>query len=525
MASIKLTPWPFRDRIVKLHWFGYVRLTSANRWRIAVAFEDQQKVILVHYPIGLLPVLRIGQYYKNGQVLVSKNTGTIDNIHVKALNDGYTANSLDVCRRFNYYLYGNAELINQKVWCFQADSIHYYIPHIELIRALFAKNKVLANALLRPNGLFYLLDYYYSENKHAQFDFSRDIPAAIIDDDFVQHFSWLYLVPEIKNAFESVQTNVYAQATLPNCGLAYGQPLELIVPNLLNSHWIFRGNRIGYHVLIYELLSFSGAELPVTRINYSHPSIKRRVYCNTSKKKQIVTQTKEQIFEVDGNDKNQAREDINQPVVESEATQMAFVNKPKIKRIAKYEQQINQGDSYNSKNGRGGAISIIASVDEPIAGGNIQPIEFKTFEVVCERDGFGLNDFFKMIKRLEETYQELNLSMNLVNLPLGRKFSWLPDGRRRVCAIVRVDRIGRKPGCILEIARPDQRSLSTLVVQFDENKSRGDKEKAIYGLLLSLVFNGGSWPTERLRKVCHAKLRHTNTEPSHWAERIYNKLF
>jgi len=67
-------------------------------------------------------------------------------------------------------------------------------------------------------------------------------------------------------------------------------------------------------------------------------------------------------------------------------------------------------------------------------------------------------------------------------LPPGRKFSWLPDGRRRACAIVRVVRSGRKGAYILEIARPDQRSLSTLIVQFAEAKNREDEEKAIQEL-------------------------------------------
>lgn len=524
MASIKLKPWPFEDRIVKLHWFGHVRLTLANRWRITVAFEDQQKITLVQYPIGLLPVLRIGQYYKNGQALISQKAGTINIAHVKDLSDGCTANSLDVCRRFNYYLYGNAELINQNVWCFQSDGTHYYIPHIELVRALFTKNKVLANALLRPNGLFYLLECYHSDDQHAVFDFSREIPASIIGDDFVQHFSWLYLVPEIRNAFESVQTNVYVQATVSNYGLAYDQAVELTIPKLLNSDWTFRGKRFGQHVLIYELLAFTGAELPVDRIYYSHPSIKRRVYTDNPKKKRVSFQAKEQTFEIDNKDKNQAREDTHQPVVVSEATQMTFIHNPEIRRIAKYEQQINQGDSYTSKQGKGGATFTVASVDESIAGGNIQPVEFKTLEVTYERDGFGLEDFYKMIKCLEEMHPELRLSMNLVNLPTGRKFSWLPDGRRRVCALVRVDRAGRRAAYILEIARPDRRSLSTLIVQFAEVENREDEEKAIHGLLLSLVLNSGNWPTERLQEVRHTKLRHTDTSPSRWAKRVYGKL-
>ncbi|MCF8011711.1 MAG: hypothetical protein K9L17_07210 [Clostridiales bacterium] len=204
-------------------------------------------------------------------------------------------------------------------------------------------------------------------------------------------------MPEIRNAFESVQTNTYAQATISK-GLANGQAVELTVPELLNSNWTFQGKRHGRNVLIYELLAFTGAELPVEWIDYSHQSIKRRVYSNKSRKKRVYYQGKEQTLEINNEDNNQAREDAHQPVVESENTQVTFKHNPEIRRIAKYEQQINQGDSYTSKQGRGGSTFIAASVDESIAGGNIQPVEFKTLEVTYERDGFGLEDFYKMIK-------------------------------------------------------------------------------------------------------------------------------
>nr|WP_269438191.1 Tn7-like element transposition protein TnsE [Phosphitispora fastidiosa] len=203
---------------------------------------------------------------------------------------------------------------------------------------------------------------------------------------------------------------------------------------------------------------------------------------------------------------------------------MIFVNNPEINRVAKYEQQINQGDSYVSKQGKGGAAFIAASVDESIAGGSIQPIEFKTLEIVYETDSFELEDFYEMIKRLEEIYPKLRISMNLVNLPPGRKFSWLPDGRRRVCAIVNVCGAGGRTAYILEVARPDQRSLSTLIVQFPQEENREQEEKAIKELLINLVLNSGNWPTKLLKNLNHTKLRHTSTDPHHWAERVYEKI-
>ncbi|MDC3424332.1 Tn7-like element transposition protein TnsE [Aquibacillus sp. 3ASR75-11] len=523
MASIKLKPWSFDERTVKLHWFGHIRLTSSNAWRITVAFEDQQKVALVDYPIGLLPILRIGQYYQNGRPLATQKDGMIYTVNIDNLSKGKTEQSLDICRQFGYFLYGKAELITQKMWSFYSNGVRYHIPQVELIRALYVKNKLLANVLLRPNGMEYLLNDSDISEKSASFHFSREIPASLINEEFVQHFAWLYLVQDIKNSFESIQTNVYAKST--EYGLSYGQPLELIIPNLPNSNWTFRGKRIGNDIMIYELLSFTGAELPLDRIEYSHVSIKKRNYTDLPNKKQISSMGKEQNFEIETNQDKHAKEDTHQPVVDQEATQMKFVNRPKIERIAKYEQEIHQGDTYITKEGRGGAITTSSSVNESISGGQAQPVDFKTLEVTNEKDGYGLDQFFEMIKCFEEMYPELHITMSIVNLPIGRTFSWLPDGRRRICAVVSIRRKGEKPIHILEIARPDQRSLSTLIVILNKKGNRKkEEEEQIQQLLAGLVFNSGNWRKYQLNKLSHVKLKHTSKSPEQWAERVIAKV-
>ncbi|WP_028309318.1 hypothetical protein [Desulfitibacter alkalitolerans] len=66
--------------------------------------------------------------------------------------------------------------------------------------------------------------------------------------------------------------------------------------------------------------------------------------------------------------------------------------------------------------------------------------------------------------------------------------------------------------------------MKLLIVQFTQAKSREGEEKAIQGLLLRLILNGGNWPTKWLEDISHEKLKHTNTEPYCWAKRVYEKL-
>jgi hypothetical protein len=523
VASIKLKPWPFGNRVVKLHWFGHVRLNTSNKWRITVAFEDLQKAVLVDYPIGLLPILRIGQYYQNGQPLTTQKEGMIYTVEIDNLSLGETEQSLDICRQFGYFLYGKAELITQNMWSFCSNRVMYHIPQAELIRALYVKNKLLANVMLRPNGIEYLLDNSNISGRSASFHFSREIPASLIDEEFVQHFAWLYLVHDIKNSFESIQTNLYSNST--EYGLSYGQPLELIIPNISNSNWTFRGKRIGNDIMIYELLSFTGAELLFDRIEYSHVSIKKRMYSDLPRKKQISFTGKDQKFEIETDSGKKAKEDTHQPVINQEATQMMFNNQPIVERIAKYEQEIHQGDTYITKKGRGGAITTSSSVDESIKGGQAQPVDFKTLEVTNEKDGYGLDEFFEMVTYLEGMYPELHITMSIVNLPIGRTFSWLPDGRRRICVVVNIKGMGEKPIYILEIARPDRRPLSTLVVAFNKkSSSRKTDEEHIQKLLNGLVFNSGNWLKRQFNEISYVKLKHTSKSSQQWAEKVSSKI-
>lgn len=517
MTSIILKPWPFEDRIVKLHWFGNVRLNSEKNWRIKVAYEDQNKVVLLDYPIGLLPLLRIGRYYQEGKPLISQKEGIIDNIEVDSLKKGKVEKALDICKKFNYYLYGKAELINQKMWSFESKGFTYHIPQVELIRALYVKNKLLANAMLRPNGLEYMLFKQYIFKYNARLDFSNEVPKSLMSNDFVQHFAWIYTNKDIKNSFESIQTNVYISAL--SSSFSYGQSLEFIVPNLLNSQWTYRGINYGTEILILELMGFSGAELHLKKIRYSHPSIKKRIYTNKPKKKLASSKKTDRNYEIDINSKNTPKENTNQSIVEQEATQIMFNENPIIKSIAKYKQTINQNDEYIHRNGPGGVITVTAGIDESIIGGNIQPIDFKTFEIIKDINGYGLDDFIEMIRKLKRMHPTLTISMSLVNIPSGRKFSLLPDGRIRTCLIAKINRLGTMPKYILEVAKPDNISLSTLILSSKNNKIEED-EITINLILKLLVLNGGHWDKKALKHINYVLLKHTDNDARHWASRI-----
>ncbi|WP_187118382.1 Tn7-like element transposition protein TnsE [Massilibacterium senegalense] len=126
-----------------------------------------------------------------------------------------------------------------------------------------------------------------------------------------------------------------------------------------------------------------------------------------------------------------------------------------------------------------------------------------------------------MIRYLAEFYKHLSVSVNFVYLPLGRKFSYLPDGRRRVCAIVRAS-TNLKTSYKLEIAVPDNRSLLTLLMLSKGNYV--NNEHIINNLPNNLANSSGSWSHSFLQNQESIKIKHFKETQDQWAFRLFRFL-
>lgn len=403
------------------------------------------------------------------------------------------------------------------MWSFKSESITYHIPQTEMIRALFAINKTLTNALLWPNGLDLLVNKVsIYHNREAAINFSDEIPGTVMTDDFARYFGWLYLHPEMKQSYSSVQSNAYVMRT--NGINVKGIPLEMAIPHTNEFNLTVRGLQQNNEILILEWLASDLADPPFKVLDIQHKSIKKRLYTPDKRKKRLSKQNQSQEHILNENNGERSREDVNQPVIDIEPTQIAFRQSTIVNRIPKQEQKVNQGAEYILNSGRGGGIKqSVVGLDESIFGGKIRPIEFKSMEIADTYMNYGLDNFIAMIKYLAGYYKSLRVSVNFVYLPLGRKFSYLPDGRRRACAIVKVNN-EMKESFILEVAVPDNRSLSTLIIP--SLGSPHKNEIHIQGLLTKLVFNSGSWSNSFLKNQVHNKMRHYDETARNWAQRI-----
>ncbi|GED17241.1 Tn7-like element transposition protein TnsE [Aneurinibacillus migulanus] len=512
MSSIRIKAQALEKKTVKLHWFGNVHQDARNNWRLGVAFEDKNQLLKIECPVGLLPMLRIGQWYHDGTPMATQKEGTIGAVTIPAGATFQQDTSLAVCRRFQYYLYRDTELIKQQMLSFTVHGVTYHIPQTEMIRAFFALYKVCSNAMLRPNGLSLLVNHASVQNQELSIVFAKEIPVSTLTDAFVQHIGWVISNTDIRISFESIYMQVYQQGMY----LKYGAPLSFVVPNLDGITLTYRGTLNGNEMMVFEIVGIDGLYSPINTITYTHPLLKERIYVPGLKKRQIQKGKLDEV-EVDTTSKEVPREDNRQLVIEQEPTRLGFSSQAKVVKVSNKMQNIHQGDIYVSQQGRGGS-TVHGGVDESIKGGKLQAIDVQSVDVE-ESKPHGLEQFLQMIDLMGESYPELTISNSLIDLPLGRKFSVLPDGQRRKCAVVRIERYNRIT-YILEVSCPDGHSLSTLLL-YSISKDINVHEKYIQKILRDLIYNQGHWKLKKVQHFSVRLVRHFNINIDKWVEKIY----
>ena len=517
---MKLRPWTFdKDKKVVLKWIGNVEIAD-TQWRIRAAFEANNQIKMLDFPIAAIPLLRVGAFYKDGQLMDVKTTGIIYDVNIPQLNQYKVVNSLDACKEFGYYLHKMPELMFQYVFEFTVEGNTYYLPQFEFIRAVFAVNKQVINAMMLPNGLEFLVKNSYFNNSRAYLVLADDIPNEIAgDENFLRYFAWLYFSPKVKNSFECIYTKIKAKQS-------NGEflKLELELPSSTDTHINFRGIQNGNKFLILQWLGSNMEGTTFSDIEVKHKAFKKRVVAH-GKRKYRNSYEKDGVEKIlNDNTAERSKQDANQTVEVIVGTQFDFGNPATIHKLFGDTQEVNQGDIYISNQGQGGGVQKQqqqkVGMDESVYGGTIQPIDFKTLQVAKHINGQGLEKFFKMIQLLSKDTHKYQIAMNMVYLPLGRKFSFINENIRRCACIVRVkNRLTNKTQYIIEIATADGKSLSTLIIyQYNFN------EKFLKRILLNLVLNSGSWNKEILKNLDCEKMKHTSNTIYEWKNKLIMKL-
>lgn len=224
-----------------------------------------------------------------------------------------------------------------------------------------------------------------------------------------------------------------------------------------------------------------------------------------------------------------AKEDLHQDVLETPPTFMRFLNSPVITTRRENVKRSNTGSDLIATSGRGGKISGVpkeVSTEDSIVGGDTPPIDFQTLENIPVEEAIGLETFFNMIQILKEVIP-IQIGMSILRIPPGKRFSICPNGARRTCAIVQMTNV-IFTNYLVEVARPDNWSISTLIIRPTTLCSLKTNEQNIKLLLEGLVQRSGHWDQyilNRCDNVVIEKVKHYQIDDARdWAYRIAGKL-
>ena len=536
MATLKLRSWPFAPQeTVELCWFGSPFTDPSGRWRLQVAFRKSDgNLETVSYPWGTFPLFRLGQRYVNGVFdPASPLRGHIETVRIKDLRSGSSIIGFDIPGSLMYFQ-KRPELGKQHVLKYAVNGTDYYIPVMEWIRCLFVKNRTLAYYLLHPHGLELLIDRVSYRDDLLYLDLNRRIPEKLARPDEVLHLAWILTSPEVRNAWNSVynllfRTVLGKEIRKPISYFRAGIPLQIELPAIGPCDLTVRCIRNRNQVLVLEVLGISNLRVPVEKVIYTHPSLKKQQSVFGPKRLLVSSnRAKNEQYELNDQSEN-AKEDVYQDVLDTPPTFFGFTEKPEIEVRRKDARIVHTGEEIPVRSGRGGnheGAAQLVSTEDSIYGGDTPPLEFSGLQAVPAREGIGLEDFFRVIRILIEVYS-FEVRMCVFRLPSGRSFSVCPNGIRRTCAVVQVTTpLSQK--YILEIARPDGWSISTLILTPKKQLPLGRIEYYIKVLLDGLVNKGGHWDRAVLDKCTELeieKMKHNFQDNiQRWTERLRSKL-
>lgn len=539
--TLRIRPWPFKkDEEVELYWLCSPYFNREKGWQIKVAFKKtNNEIVEITVPWGTIPCLVIGQKYSNGLSSTTGKRGRIYEITIPERNIFETCIAYDIPSAL-YYFYKNQNYGFQKVCRFSIRDRNYYFPCLEIVRTYLTPHKVLANCIMKPGGLDLLIEKVEVNGKDLYIDLTDEVPRRIVCDETAGYLAWLKYDTYANKAWNSIYNKIFSRAIEKSpynavSELQKGTYMEVLPPAGKGTKWAFRGITVGKDTMILELLSRTNLYMPFDNIYYSHSSLVNPEVSSDHKTIKVVKSNND----VNGNnvdlDKSgkPSKKDADQPAIEHISIGFSFNRNPKMKRVRTKNQKLRTGipdDSAQIRVGEYGEGDEVASTQDWVYGGQIRPIEFKTLEIVQDGAIKGLEEFLKVIDYIDKNHRNFKVSLNLVYIPRGKSFSFYPDGSRRNCAIVKVERDKKLPCYILEVGRADGWPISTLIAwQLTAQISHEEIEELLCSLLNGVIGNNGHWDKQSIEQEVQFRfdmVKHVTGQGVYrWSDRIVGKVY
>lgn len=532
MKIPKIKNWPFSSKEKPvLCWINSPYMENVNRqWRTTVTFKNRNNIMkIIELPWGMLPWLKLGQYFQDGQPILETVGREIDiRIPLGLVN---LAKARDVIPKSLYCLHNNDNLL-EKCFVFKNGNRTIILPVIEAIRAIFAVNKSLTYGLLEPSYLQRITKKKEVNNQVLNLAFTEDIPQESLTETTVRLIARILYDDSFNKSWHGIYSHLFTQSKSINSnhGLI---PLMMELPKLSES-WRVRAVDSGQKCLILEILSISpNSSLPFHEIYFEHPAFQK--VCATGNisqitSRQIVPLPASQSIDISEQSPNQSNilriiDTINSPLIEPNP-----VNVTKVKTIT----QVNNTTTYEKRLIPTESEETVTLSDKAPKG-KFSAAEFESFsgQLSAISNKFAnIRGFDKFSKAIEELFK-LNSQWqgDIAILLLEREIPFANvDNDKRKYAVVTISSTNSRLNCyILEFSRPDFCSISTLI--FSMSKDINSKN-VISQLTDDALMPSGSWKLDEIEKIRDTTnfqfrfmlAKHCNDKPEEWGIRLGNKV-
>jgi len=510
----------------ELFWICSPKKNVKGNWRLVAYFLNSKKDIeVVCFPLGILPLLRMGYYYIDGDLSKRKPKGNIfSSVTISSYVKGKIIKAIDMGKEIKYYLHSEKWIIDEFIWKFSIKDIDYYVPCIEIIKAYYARSKEMTLAIMDPNKPESYIDTItHLTDKSIKLQLSSEWPYALLKDDDIRHLIWVSKNQVALKGWKSINKNIQLRKTNDT------EIEEAIIlqaePPLDGTHiWSFRGLKFEKGILIMEINGINGLEHPFDTIDYESPLY----YQSNSKGDNNVhpgESSKNTITAViDNEDGSKLGEEpliYSIPMCSIEYSKPVAVKRHTSKRASlSNNEKIEKSHNTRSKETESDMISVNA--DRPRDFGENRGIEFTRLKIVPTTRHESLIQFLSAINKItQEPVSATLLNKGVTKLPSTGDASFDEYDRLRECAVI----IGQLPSgmrfCVLEVNKKD---VSTLLVY---PKEEADLEDIIIFVLNKLAQNG-HWSIKQMRSRSDFNFDRFNHYGDHpykgVAERINKRL-
>lgn len=467
--KLKLKNWPFeKGKKAQLIWIGEP-FKENNKWMIDTYFSDGNNTKKVIQDWANIHFLSIDKYYVDGDL---KSGEIIDTAGIMSTID------IDLCGIIPKYNEGNWNIARSsyksksKTFNFWKNNVLYTVPIVEIVRAVLAPNTFMLNTILY-NDVWEDYFIYDIQDRKLKIAFSNEYKRSYLKNEYYNHLAWMISNDEILKMYNEIGYNMFNQGSLR---------FDFNMTNF-NIKARVKKNKHGFTIM--EIVKVNLKEIKVDEIEIYHPGFEERKKSDEAKIRTYTylnNNSDDRMLDNKVDGANNFDESVNEELISHEYMNVPKVRKEKTRSVNLRVNEDNNTQKYIKEDDNLRTLS---------SEGGIRRANGIEFSQVDQRTlSAELENFISNLRDLERLAWIKKVNIKIVNLPLGRKFSYLRNGvDRRRCVISEIFKINGDIFSIIEVER-DGQLLSTLIVKLNTNINL---QFVFTELLQGLVYESGKW--------------------------------